>query len=73
MIQVVPYRITQTQWLTDTKVHIRYTAIGDIHRGDAPARLIRGQTSIEEREALRDEGIEVLSLPIPEGLEGPIQ
>lgn len=45
----------------------------DIHRGDAPARLIRGQTSIEEREALRDEGIEVLSLPIPEGLEGPVQ
>lgn len=44
-----------------------------IHHGDAPERAIRGQTSPEEREALREEGIEVLSLPIPEGLKGPLQ
>ena len=39
-----------------------------IHHGEAPERAIRGQTSPEEREALREEGIEVLSLPIPEGI-----
>lgn len=44
-----------------------------IHHGDAPERPIRGQTSAEEREALREEGIDVLSLPIPEGLKGPLQ
>jgi hypothetical protein len=44
-----------------------------MHHGEVPERPIRGQTSAEEREALREEGIEVLSLPIPEGLEGPLQ
>ena len=44
-----------------------------IHHGEAPERAIRGQTSPEEREALREEGIEVLSLPIPDGLKGPLQ
>lgn len=44
-----------------------------IHHGDAPERPIRGQTSPEEREALREEGIEVVSLPIPDGLKGPLQ
>jgi hypothetical protein len=44
-----------------------------IHHGDAPERAIRGQASPEEKEALREEGIDVLSLPIPEGLDGPLQ
>jgi hypothetical protein len=44
-----------------------------IHHGDAPARAIRGQTTPQEREALRDEGIEVVSLPIPDSLKGPVQ
>lgn len=44
-----------------------------IHHGEAPERAIRGQTSAEEREALRDEGIEVLSLRIPDSLKGPLQ
>ena len=47
--------------------------VRSIHHGDAPERAIRGEASAEEREALRDEGIEVLSLPIPEGLKGPLQ
>jgi hypothetical protein len=42
-----------------------------IHHGEAPARGIRGQATEEEREELRDEGIEVYSLPIPEALKGP--
>ncbi len=42
-----------------------------IHHGESPARGIRGQTSAEERLALREEGIEVHSLPLPEALKGP--
>ena len=36
-----------------------------IHYGEAPAKGIRGQASPQEREALREEGIEVMSLPLP--------
>lgn len=36
-----------------------------MHQGDTPERPIRGQTTSEEREALRGEGIEVLTLPLP--------
>lgn len=36
-----------------------------IHYGEVPERSIRGHASPEEAEALRDEGIEVLSLPLP--------
>lgn len=36
-----------------------------IHHGEAPERGIRGQASVEEREALADEGIEVMALPWP--------
>ncbi|MBN8487216.1 MAG: DUF1178 family protein [Burkholderiales bacterium] len=41
-----------------------------IHYGEAEARGIRGQASPEEREALRDEGIEVYALPVPLGPDG---
>ena len=44
-----------------------------IHHGDAEARGIRGQVTPEERRELREEGIEVLALPVPEGLDGPLQ
>ncbi|MCW5633040.1 MAG: DUF1178 family protein [Rubrivivax sp.] len=44
-----------------------------IHYGEAPERGIRGKASPEEREALREEGIETFALPIPPGLEGPLQ
>ncbi|RZL10337.1 MAG: DUF1178 family protein [Rubrivivax sp.] len=43
-----------------------------IHQGDAPSRLIRGQASVEQAEALRDEGIEVLALPVPDEFKGPV-
>lgn len=36
-----------------------------IHYGEVPERGIRGHASPAEAEALRDEGIEVLSLPLP--------
>ncbi len=36
-----------------------------IHRGEAPHRSIRGQSSAEETEALLEEGVPVIPLPIP--------
>jgi hypothetical protein len=44
-----------------------------IHYGESPERGIRGQTTPQERESLLDEGIEVVPLPMPKGLGGPLQ
>ena len=44
-----------------------------IHYGETEERSIRGQASAEETEALIDEGIGVLPLPIPKALKGPVQ
>ncbi len=44
-----------------------------IHYGETEARGIRGQATPDEREALREEGIEVMSLPLPPALKGPVQ
>lgn len=44
-----------------------------IHYGESENRGIRGQTTPEERQALNEEGIEVLSLPLPAALKGPLQ
>ncbi|MGE0311583.1 MAG: DUF1178 family protein [Lautropia sp.] len=44
-----------------------------IHYAEAPERAIRGQATPQEAEALRDEGIEVFSLPLPAALKGPVQ
>jgi hypothetical protein len=44
-----------------------------IHYGETEQRGIRGQTSDVERQALHDEGIEVMSLPLPHALKGPVQ
>ena len=68
-LQVVRHVVTHTE-----DVGERFAdEARSIHHGEAPERAIRGQTSPEEREALREEGIEVLSLPIPDGLKGPLQ
>lgn len=44
-----------------------------IHYGETEERSIRGQASREETEALIEEGIGVLPLPIPDALKGPLQ
>jgi hypothetical protein len=44
-----------------------------MHAGDIEHRGIRGQASREEAEALRDEGIEIMALPIPAILKEPLQ
>ena len=44
-----------------------------MHYGETAARGIRGQVTREETEALLDEGIEVMALPILESLKGTLQ
>ena len=44
-----------------------------MHYGEAEPRNIRGEASPAEAESLREEGIEVLRMPIPDGLKGPLQ
>ncbi len=44
-----------------------------IHYGEKAERNIRGQATREETEALIEEGIEVVALPIPDSLKGPLQ
>ncbi|HEY6135698.1 MAG TPA: DUF1178 family protein [Rubrivivax sp.] len=72
----------QVLWLQAVRRAIENTDdVGDrfaeearrIHYGETDARGIRGQTTAEERVALREEGIEVLSLPLPAALKGTLQ
>jgi len=44
-----------------------------IHYGEIERRAIRGRTTPEEVVALEEEGIEVISLAIPAGLDKPVQ
>jgi len=44
-----------------------------IHYGEAEERGIRGRASHAETAALAEEGIEVMALPVPEALKGPLQ
>jgi hypothetical protein len=44
-----------------------------IHYGEREERNIRGQATREETEALLEEGIDVMPLPAPENLKGPLQ
>lgn len=44
-----------------------------IHYGEADDRAIRGQATPDEAQELRDEGIEVMSLPVPVGWKGTVQ
>lgn len=44
-----------------------------IHFKEAPARAIRGSASPEETQSLRDEGIDVITLPLPVALKNTLQ
>ena len=44
-----------------------------IHYKETPERSIRGQTTLDEAEALREEGIEVLSIPMIPALKNTLQ
>jgi hypothetical protein len=69
----------QSVWLQAVQ-HVMSTTVdvGDkfaeearrIHYGEVEERAIRGQASAEDAQALLDEGIEVMSLPVPAALKG---
>jgi hypothetical protein len=72
----------QGQWVRAVREMMSSTEdVGDrfpeearrIHYGEAQERGIRGRASREDADALRDEGIEVLAVPVPEVLKGPVQ
>ena len=72
----------QGRWLRAIRDVINSTEdVGDrfpeearrIHYGETKERGIRGQASAEDADALREEGIEVVSVPVPEPLKGSLQ
>jgi len=72
----------QSQWLRAVR-HVMNTTedVGDrfpeearrIHYGEVEERGIRGKASKEDADALREEGIEVTALPMPDAAKGPVQ
>jgi hypothetical protein len=71
--------VMQGMWVEAIKhVLARTEDVGDrfseearrIHYGESEARGIRGQATEAQREALSEEGIEVVALPIPSVLKG---
>ena len=72
----------QSQWLRAVRHVMESTEdVGDrfaeearrIHYGEVEERGIRGRASAEDADALREEGIEVVALPMPAAVKGPIQ
>jgi hypothetical protein len=72
----------QTQWLRAMRQVLNTTEdVGErfpeearrIHYGEVEERGIRGKASREDADALRDEGIEIVALPVPEAIKGPVQ
>lgn len=72
----------QAQWMKAVRHVLAHTEdVGErfatearrIHYGDAVERGIRGQATPDERDALRDEGIEIAQLPVPAALKEPLQ
>jgi hypothetical protein len=44
-----------------------------IHYGETQGRGIRGQATREDADALREEGIDVMAVPVPAALKGSVQ
>ncbi len=44
-----------------------------MHYGEAKERPIRGEATVDEAAALRDEGIEIAVLPLPAAMKGSVQ
>jgi hypothetical protein len=72
----------QTGWLMAVKQVLTNTEdVGDafveqarrMHYGETPERAIRGSASPQQAQELAEEGIEVLPLLLPAGLQGPMQ
>ena len=74
--------LVQGQWLRAMREVLNRTEdVGDrfpeearrIHYGETKERGIRGLASSEDADALRDEGIEVVAMAVPEPLKGSVQ
>jgi len=72
----------QSQWLRAMRQVLNSTEdVGErfpeearrIHYGEVEERGIRGKASREDADALREEGIEVMALPLPAAVKGPVQ
>ncbi|MEO6410302.1 MAG: DUF1178 family protein [Burkholderiaceae bacterium] len=81
-IQVTGAVDVQQRWMHTVKRMLANTEdVGErfpeearrIHYGETPERGIRGRASAEDAQALREEGIEVVSVPVPPALKGPLQ
>jgi hypothetical protein len=78
-----PIEVTmQAAWLRAVQHVMSHTDdVGDrfaeearrIHYGEVDERAIRGRATPDEAQALKDEGIEVVSLPVPPALKGTLQ
>lgn len=78
----VPAATLQAAWLQVVRQVVANTEdVGErfaeearrMHYGEVPERGIRGQATAEQAEALLDEGIGVLSLPMPAGFKPTLQ
>ena len=74
--------LAQAQWLRGMREVLKNTEdVGEkfpdearrIHYGEAAPRGIRGRASPADAEALRDEGIEVVAVALPEALKNTVQ
>lgn len=74
--------VLQSAWLRAVQHVIKHTDdVGTrfaeearrMHYGEADERPIRGQATTDEAKALHDEGIEVMALPMPAAIKGPVQ
>ena len=72
----------QAKWLRAVRQVIKNTEdVGErfpeearrIHYGEAQERAIRGHASPADTDALREEGIQVMSVAVPEPFKGPLQ
>jgi len=77
-----PSAAQQAQWLRAVRhMMVSTEDVGErfpeearrIHYGETEGRPIRGRASPADAEALREEGIEVMSVAVPEPLKGPLQ
>lgn len=72
----------QSMWMRAVQHVIANTVdVGDrfaeearrIHYGEVEERAIRGRASTEDAQALQEEGIEVMALPLPAAAKGTLQ
>lgn len=80
--QAIQAMTLQSMWMRAVQ-HVMSTTVdvGDkfaeearrIHYGETEERAIRGKASAEDAQALQDEGIEVMALPIPVSAKGSLQ